>query len=98
MDFSFTVIGLHILFTSLLSHRIPASAFWWGTQLVTALVTWGVGLWLTRWWELRPIEGFGSGAGGGAGGGKGGGKQREEEEGLMNGHAGEGVELREMER
>lgn len=67
---------------------------WWGLQAITALVLWGVGGWLTRWWELRPIEGFVSSTGGHGGGG-------EEGEELMNGHAPgskreDGVEMEEM--
>ena len=97
VDFALTMVGLHVLFTVGVAARgedgPPRSGSWWALQIVMAAVSWTIGVWVTRWWELRPIDGFQGGAASSSssssaarGGGKDGGEEGEGE-GLMNGHA-----------
>lgn len=102
LDFALTVLGIHLLFTSLYTRSVPSNRLWWGVQVVSAGVMVVGGMWACRWRELRPI-GFGGGAGGrggkkGGGGGGGVGDERGgyemvgkgEEEGERNGDGGGG--------
>jgi protein SYS1 len=59
-DFALTVHFIHLVLTSLYSHSIPYSLFWWGVQGASAAIMTILGVWSCQWRELRPISfGFG---------------------------------------
>ncbi|KAK9457529.1 integral membrane protein S linking to the trans Golgi network-domain-containing protein [Dipodascopsis uninucleata] len=52
-DFVLTIHGLNLLFTTLYSHHVPASLVWWVFQLVSIGAMVMLGIWTSRWRELR---------------------------------------------
>jgi protein SYS1 len=59
-DFALTVHFIHLVLTSLYSHSIPYSLFWWSVQGASAAIMTLLGVWSCQWRELRPISfGFG---------------------------------------
>jgi hypothetical protein len=59
-DFALTVHFIHLVLTSLYSHSIPYSLFWWSVQGASAAIMTILGVWSCQWRELRPISfGFG---------------------------------------
>lgn len=55
-DFVFTIHFLHLLLTSVYSHSIPTSGFWWILQILNALLMTAVGIWSCQHRELQPIN------------------------------------------
>ena len=47
--------------TTLYTHSLPSTLFWWGVQGFSALLMTVLGVWACQWRELRPISfGFNS--------------------------------------
>jgi protein SYS1 len=57
-DFALTVHFWHLVFTSLYA-GVPRSLFWWAVNAAAAALLTGLGIWVCRWRELKPIS-FGS--------------------------------------
>lgn len=55
-DFALTIHGLHLIVTSLYTHEIPLTLFWWLVQIGSAALMTGVGMWACQWRELQPIS------------------------------------------
>lgn len=62
-DFAFTVHFIQLVVTSLYTHHIPTSLFWWGTQAASTFLMTILGVWACQWRELRPMS-FNFGGGG----------------------------------
>ncbi|KAH0609249.1 uncharacterized protein H6S33_012735 [Morchella sextelata] len=71
LDFSLTLHFLHLVVVALYDGALPASWFWWGVQVVSAMVMVVVGTWACTWRELRPIPFGGNGGAGRVGVGEG---------------------------
>ena len=77
-DFALTIHIIHLLVTSLYTHAVPTSVYWWLVQASSAALMVSLGIWACQWRELKPMA---------FGGRSSKGKERATEEsvGLMNG-------------
>ncbi|KAF2433704.1 hypothetical protein EJ08DRAFT_676502 [Tothia fuscella] len=56
LDFAVTVHFLHLIVTSLYTHSIPSTWFWWALQTASTALLAFLGMWACQWRELRPIS------------------------------------------
>ncbi|KAF2667205.1 hypothetical protein BT63DRAFT_427611 [Microthyrium microscopicum] len=55
-DYALTVHLLHLLFSSVYTHSIPKTLFWWGVQVFSVTFMTILGVWSCQWRELKPIN------------------------------------------
>ncbi|KAG5930054.1 hypothetical protein E4U42_003215 [Claviceps africana] len=60
LDFSLTLHVLHLVFTTLYTHSLPAHSMWWMTMASSAAMSVALGMWGCRHRELQPVF-FGGG-------------------------------------
>lgn len=53
LDFSLTLHGIHLIVVWVNSGLFPRSWLWWCQQLVSTILMVSLGIWTTRWRELR---------------------------------------------
>ncbi|KAI7287678.1 hypothetical protein KC345_g394 [Hortaea werneckii] len=61
LDFALTIHTLHLIVTSLYTHAIPNTLYWWAIQACSAAIMTGLGVWACQWRELRPMAFGGKG-------------------------------------
>lgn len=61
LDFALTIHTLHLIVTSLYTHAIPNTLYWWFIQACSAAIMTGLGVWACQWRELRPMAFGGKG-------------------------------------
>ncbi|KAM0528789.1 hypothetical protein ACHAPS_001280 [Verticillium nonalfalfae] len=66
-DFAVTIHALHLVITTLYTGRVPRNAMWWACMMASTGLCAALGVWGSRYRELRPIYFGGSGGGGGNG-------------------------------
>lgn len=54
-DFAITIHIIHLLVTSLYSHAVPTSLYWWLVQGASAGLMVSLGMWACQWRELQPM-------------------------------------------
>ncbi|KAM0281123.1 hypothetical protein ACHAQH_003702 [Verticillium albo-atrum] len=92
-DFAVTIHGLHLIITTLYTGRLPRNAMWWACMIASAGLCAALGVWGSRYRELRPIYFGGSGGGGGHSGNAGaGGRVGDGDSSQINGAPAEGDE------
>lgn len=70
-DFAITIHIIHLLITSLYSHAVPTSLYWWLVQIASAGLMVSLGMWACQWRELQPMAFGGNGKGRGQNEGEG---------------------------
>lgn len=54
-DFALTIHFIHLIITSLYSHGIPNTLYWWFVQAASAALMVSLGMWACQWRELQPM-------------------------------------------
>ena len=54
-DFALTIHLIHLVITSLYSHGIPNTLYWWLVQAASAALMVSLGMWACQWRELQPM-------------------------------------------
>jgi hypothetical protein len=54
-DFALTIHFIHLVVTSLYSHGIPNTLYWWFVQAASATLMVSLGMWACQWRELQPM-------------------------------------------
>lgn len=54
-DFALTIHFIHLIITSLYSHGIPSTLYWWFVQAASAALMVFLGMWACQWRELQPM-------------------------------------------
>ena len=54
-DFALTIHFIHLIVTSLYSHAIPNTLYWWLVQAASATLMIFLGMWACQWRELQPM-------------------------------------------
>lgn len=54
-DFALTIHFIHLVVTSLYSHAIPNTLYWWFVQAASATLMVSLGMWACQWRELQPM-------------------------------------------
>ncbi len=54
-DFALTIHFIHLIVTSLYSHGIPNTLYWWLVQVASATLMTFLGMWACQWRELQPM-------------------------------------------
>jgi hypothetical protein len=54
-DFALTIHFIHLIVTSLYSHGIPNTLYWWLVQAASATLMISLGMWACQWRELQPM-------------------------------------------
>lgn len=60
-DFALTIHFIHLVITSLYSHGIPDTLYWWLVQAASAALMVFLGMWACQWRELQPMAFGGKG-------------------------------------
>ncbi|RKP12758.1 integral membrane protein S linking to the trans Golgi network-domain-containing protein, partial [Piptocephalis cylindrospora] len=55
LDFSATLHLLHLVLSTLHTHHVPSSMFWWVLNIVSCAIMTIAGEWLCMRWDLEPI-------------------------------------------
>lgn len=56
-DFALTIHFLHLLITTIYtSYNIPTNLLWWGLEAASASIMISLGVWASRYREMRPIS------------------------------------------
>jgi hypothetical protein len=54
-DFALTIHFIHLIVTSLYSHSVPNTLYWWLVQVASAALMVFLGMWACQWRELQPM-------------------------------------------
>ena len=54
-DFALTIHFIHLIVTSLYSHGVPNTLYWWFVQAASAALMVSLGMWACQWRELQPM-------------------------------------------
>lgn len=54
-DFALTIHFIHLIITSLYTHGVPDTLYWWLVQAASAALMVSLGMWACQWRELQPM-------------------------------------------